>query len=696
MPHQIKARTTRLIDGYCWFALQFQRPMPKHKTNEWEFQGEVLTWINDQIARRRGLGFDKATQEPSKITPKRSDLIIWWNRAAGSAFLTIELKTPSVPINDPRLLSDASEKAARWGAACFAIWNMQMAELYKTPAAGIATPNDRVHLFAMNPLISTVDDWLDPKKALSLKADALTIFETAWEKFAIKSDQTVEIEASVFVDKLGGRLEQLRSFLHTALSARAKKSGNVRRRLKELAAEQGFAGFVEDIDAAIAGQYAYRLIGQILFYFALKRKQPSLKPLEIPGSASLPSALRPFWNDVRRFDYEALFKESELEDLVPFPASAEAVTRQLIQELSRYEWNSLRDDVLGAVFENLIPRSEQVLLGQFYTPTKVADLLVAFAVDAEDPVVLDPGCGSGTFVMRTYDYLREKTSQTHGELLSKVWGFDISPFATELASINLFRQDMSAFDNFPRVISGNFFERFVGEEIPFPPARAGGQEKVVIDIPQFSAIVANPPYLRSQNQDDLNFKYKQTLFAAAGRNGVVAAAKTDLFAFFIYKALEFMKPGGRLGFVVSASWLTSNFGAALQRVLLNRFQLIAVIASQVESFFSQVDVNTVLIIAERREEEKTYPDEIIRFVSLKKKLEELLAPHTDGYWDRVQNLTDAIEMQTGAVENDDFQLTTIPAEPERTALQSRTANVRNWSVYLRAPLSYFELFGATR
>lgn len=666
--------------------------MAKHKSNEWEFQGEVLTWINEQIKRRPGLRLEKATQEPSKVTPKRSDLVIWWNRAASSAFLTIELKTPAVPINDPKLLSDASEKASRWGAQCFAIWNMQAAELYKTPASGIATPANRVHQFAINPLISSVDDWLDAKKALSLKADAVTIFETAWEKFAIKSDQTVEIEASVFVDKLAARLHQLRSFFHPELSAKAKKS-EVRKRLKEIAAEQGFLGFVEDVDAAIAGQYAYRLIGQILFYFALKRKQPTLKDLKLQPNASLPKALRPFWDDVRGFDYEALFKKSELDDLVPFPSQAAAVTYQLIEELSRYEWNKLRDDVLGAVFENLIPRTEQVLLGQFYTPMRVVDLLVGFAVDADDPSVLDPGCGSGTFVMRAYDYLRQRTGEPHGQLLSSIWGFDISAFATELASINLFRQDLSAFDNFPRIVSGNFFERHTGEEIPFPPARAGGQDKVVVEIPQFRAVVANPPYLRSQNQDDLNPRYKQTLFTAAGKNGIDAPAKTDLFAFFIYKALEFIKPGGRLGFVVSSSWLTAHFGATLQKLLLERFRLIAVIGSQVESFFSQVDVNTVLIIAERRKEAQTDPKEIIKFVSLKKTLEDLLAPHTDGYWDRVQNLTDAIEMATEAADNNEFQLTPIPAEPERNSLQGKNPSVRNWSVYLRAPASYFELFG---
>jgi methylase of polypeptide subunit release factors len=471
----------------------------------------------------------------------------------------------------------------------------------------------------------------------------------------------------------------------------------VRRRLKEIAAEQGFAGFVENIDAAIAGQYAYRLVGQVLFYFALKRRQPSLKALEIPASAPLPTSLRPFWNDVRRFDYEALFKESELDTLVPFPAPAATVLRQIIEELSRYEWNKLRDDVLGAVFENLIPRTEQILLGQFYTPTKVADLLVAFAVDPQSASILDPGCGSGTFVMRAYDYLKEETKQSHGDILSKLWGFDISAFAAELASINLFRQDMSAFDNFPRVISGNFFERFVGEEVPFPPAKAGGQDKVVIHIPSFNAIVANPPYLRSQNQDDLNKDYKNKLFAASFKHGVKAAAKTDLFAFFIYQTLEFLQPGGRLGFVVSSSWLTAEFGATLQRILLERFKLIAVVGSKVESFFSQVEVNTVLIIAERRRsEEKQDPDEIIRFVSLKRALNEMLEPTADGYWGRVQDLVDSVESAKEAVETDDFQLTPVPVQPERAALENAPTRPRNWSVYLRAPLSYFELFGATQ
>jgi len=665
--------------------------MAKKKTSEQEFQGDVVTWLNEEIKRRPNIGLDKATQEPSKITPRRSDVVVWWNRAAIHAFFTVELKTPTTLITDLTLLNDACEKAQSWNAPYFVIWNMQAAQLYRTPLSGFATPNDLVSPFAAHTSITSVEDWLNPKLAASLKKDALAIFEKVWEQVALKGS-AVEIEASVFVDRLAGRLHQLRQYFEPALASKAAKTPSVRKRLKQLAAEQGFAGFVENIDAAVAGQRAYRLIGQILFYFALSRKQ-TLTPLTLADGASLPSALRPYWDEVRKFDYEALFEESELDTLVPFPTEAAVVTRQLIDELRHYNWNHLADDVLGSVFEKLIPRTEQTLLGQFYTPTRVADLLIAFAVNPSEPVILDPGCGSGTFLMRAYDYIRAHTSLSHSDALSNIWGFDISAFATELAAINLFRQDMAAFDNFPRVIPGNFFERTVGETWDFPPPRSGGQPKIPVAIPQFASVVANPPYLKSQHQDDLDPKYKASLFDAAAKNDVVAPQKTDLFAFFIYKSLEFMPPGSRLGFVVSASWLTADFGLKLQEVLLRQFKLIAVIGSSVEAFFTQVDVNAVLIVAEKRAEPKVEKGENIRFVNLKRRLEDLFKGDSAGYWDRVTKVADAIELTSSSCETDDFRATVVSAAHELNAISTQKS-VRNWSLYVRAPRSYYALFGS--
>src|SRR5258707_10175334 len=117
---------------------------------------------------------------------------------------------------------------------------------------------------------------------------------------------------------------------------------------------------------------------------------------------------------------------------------------------------------------------------------------------------------------------------------------------------------------------------------------------------------------------------KSDLFNAAATNRVNAPSKTDLFAFFVYKSLEFLKPKGKLGFVTSASWLTSESGATMQAVLLERFRPIAIVASDVEPFFAHAEINTVLVVAERLSDEHRLSNEgQIAFVTLKKPVDEI-------------------------------------------------------------------------
>lgn len=669
---------------------------PKEKTtNEQEFQGQVLSWLNEELSRRPGLGLDRATQETSKIDRKRNDLIVWRRRASHDAFFTLELKTPTTAITNPELLTDACLKAQRWNAPYFAIWNMQAAELYNTPPEDKrATPSDKLLPFPLIKEVRRVEDWLNPAIQNLLRVRTIELLQAAWDKASSSSAVAFIIDASVFVDRLTKQIEELRAEVTPELARKASKRA-IRLQLRQMAAQQGFLSFIDDVDKAIAGQFCYRLIGQILFYFALRRKQPKLNLLSISATDVIPSCLRPFWDDVRRYDYEALFAPNELDDLVPMNSRAQALVRQLIRDFSRYDWNSLTDDVLGSIFERLIPRHEQMLLGQFYTPTPVADLLLVMAIDGEKPTVLDPGCGTGTFLLRSYQYLHDTRKLDHNELLPSLWGFDVSPFAAELSVINLFRQDLAEFDNFPRILSGDFFQRKVGDEVEFPPSRHGAQAKIKLPIPQFDAVVANPPYLKSQQQDDLDPEYKRRLFSlVVSEHGLEASSKTDLFAFFVYHAYTFLKPGGRLGFVTSSSWLTAEYGAFLQKFLLNFFKLIAVIGSDVESFFSQVDQNTVLFVAERRCKGcGPAPAETIRFASFKKTLEELI-PAGHERWSFIQNLVDKIEAVHAGLDDEDIRVRVVQSKTELEALREQPDVPRNWSLYLRAPKLYFDILDA--
>ena len=669
-------------------------PRSRRETSEQEFQGSVLEWLNREIRRRPGLRLDRATQEkPRRSSGKRSDIVVWRNRATTSAFLAIELKTVSTPLNDPVLFADAAEKAQFWRAPYFAIWNMREAELYSTPPPGASvTPAQAIRRWPPETLIRRVEDWLSPAAEGVLGTRAIEILDAAWADSVAGMEAGPIIDAELFVTRLGDGIGQLRDIVYRGLTLATRANARLRRQVNSIAAEQGFKGFVEDIEFAIAGQLGYRLIGQILFYFALRRKQPSLPPLRIERDAVLPDALYPFWNDVRRFDYEALFRPDPIDQLIPIPADGQSLIRSMIAHLATYDWASLTDDVLGAVFERLIPHDEQILLGQFYTPRPVADFLVAMTVHEKRGLILDPGCGSGTFLMSAYDCLAWRSGLTHRELLSAIWGFDLSPFATELAAINLFRQDMAEFDNFPRIVPGNFFSREPGQEVAFPPSRPapGGAAKVAIPIPRFDCIVGNPPYLRSQNQDDLDQKYRDELFAAAARVGIRAGAKTDLFAFFIYHAMRFLPPGGRLGFVTPASWLNADYAAALQRLLLDELRLVAIVGSEAEAFFPQVDINTVLLVAERADI-TTPADGMLRFVTLRKRLAELVA-HGPDRWRQLTELADDLVSHRESVENDQYRVKVVPAQVERAVLSGATTP-RNWSKYMRAPLSYYQLFG---
>ena len=668
----------------------------RRSTNELEFQGQVITWLNDYISSHRGTGLDRATQEkPRRTSGKRNDLVVWSSRVGESAFMSLELKTSDTAISDPLLLDDALEKARHWQAPYFAIWNMKEAELYKTPLSHHSlTPADAVQRWPLLTGMKRLEDWLKPSVSASLRKQAEAILEVALGHSIQGGGAAVQIDADIFVSRLAGVITGLRSLLYDEIVRHSKTQRALRKTITRLAAQQGFLGFVDDVNYAIAGQIGYRLVGQILFHFALRRKQPALKEITLSGNDAIPSALTPYWDDVRRFDYEALFRSHEVDTLVTFPEKAQGLVRTLVSQLAGYEWASLSDDVLGSAFERLIPREEQILLGQFYTPRPVANVLAALTIDGEKPLVLDPGCGSGTFLMSAYDLVAYRSRMSHKDLLPLIWGFDISPFATELAAINMFRQDFSEFENFPRVVPGNFFEREPGMTVEFPPPRVTrhGLKKVPIPVPLFDCVIGNPPYLRSQNQDDLDPDYRKKLFSAAGAVGIKAAAKTDLFAFFIYHALRFMRDGSRLGFVTPTSWLTADYASSLQRLLMDDLRMVAIVTSTAEAFFPQVEVNTALLIAEKVVSGNRQEEWPLRFVTFKRRIKALVAGG-DEYWHRVTDLVDRIYEAESSTETDDLRIKLVPLSDERRALARAPQQTRNWSKYLRAPLSYYDLFG---
>lgn len=74
-------------------------------------------------------------------------------------------------------------------------------------------------------------------------------------------------------------------------------------------------------------------------------------------------------------------------------------------------------DILGHAYEYLIKRFADenkggTVAGQFYTPPEVVELMVRYISPTNGMRVYDPTCGSGGFLIKAADYVKE----TQGEL----------------------------------------------------------------------------------------------------------------------------------------------------------------------------------------------------------------------------------------------------------------------------------------
>lgn len=86
----------------------------------------------------------------------------------------------------------------------------------------------------------------------------------------------------------------------------------------------------------------------------------------------------------------------------------EASFEAIVKELEVYNLSRTADDVKGIAFENFLGKTFRGELGQFFTPRTIVDFMVALLDPEEGEVICDPCCGSGGFLIKAFEYVREK------------------------------------------------------------------------------------------------------------------------------------------------------------------------------------------------------------------------------------------------------------------------------------------------
>lgn len=251
-------------------------------------------------------------------------------------------------------------------------------------------------------------------------------------------------------------------------------------------------------------------------------------------------------------------------------------------------------DALGGGFESSLNPMEKVQHGQFYTPIPVCDFMISFAVQTEQDRILEPGCGTGRFLLRALDCFcaRSKDNKHTGKFLKQISGVEINHKAAFLAKEQLSaltQMDAKQFDE--TITIGNFLN-------PAILSQAYGC---------FDAIVGNPPYIRYElfDNETRGFWAKahvpfQDYLTNRPRQKQLFSGKSDSYIAFLLKSTLLLKPGGRLAFITGNSWLSSAQGEYLKHFLTDHYDFIAVIESSVEHWFPEASIIPSIILLTRK------------------------------------------------------------------------------------------------
>ena len=265
--------------------------------------------------------------------------------------------------------------------------------------------------------------------------------------------------------------------------------------------------------------------------------------------------------------------------------------------------------------KSLADRKEQ---GIYYTPTWVVDYIVRTAMEEvlkrkgarpERLRLLDPACGSGTFLLRAFDHFmraRNPTGasiqarfdpETAGPLLAlrtsvltqNLFGVDLDSRAVEIAQLNLMIRAAESRHRLPtlerNVRVGNSVvsdptldSRALDWTKAFPaPTEEGG----------FDVIVTNPPYVRIQNLPQGQRDY----FAARFK----ADWNYDIYTVFVQQAWELLREGGVAGFILPNKFLNANYGQSLRTFLAERGAILKLMDFRDYQVFEDATTYTCLL-----------------------------------------------------------------------------------------------------
>ena len=392
----------------------------------------------------------------------------------------------------------------------------------------------------------------------------------------------------------------------------------------------------EDLEEAVQ-----RIIDRLIFIRTLEDKQLEAPVLQSLIRENTNKIISKKLNDVfRKIDdvYNSkLFTPHLCEELIIDNDILEKIIYGLFKTADNtvhYDFSAIDADVLGNIYEQYLghvlkktakraslteEKSYRKEQGIYYTPTYVVDYIVKNTIgelaknkrfDLKNIKVLDPACGSGSFLMKAFDYLvtldKKKngdTSQTKLDLTGasasygrkveilkeNIFGVDLDSKAVEIAQLNLLLKTAEKKHRLP-MLQENIK---VGNSLIDDPAIAGDKAfkwedefKDVMKDGGFDVVIGNPPYGALFNKNEKNY---------FGIKYSYVKSVYESYRLFIEKATRLVNKNGYMGLIIPNTWFYLTNAEHMRKELLSKFSITKIINLS-QNVFEDATVDTCIII----------------------------------------------------------------------------------------------------
>jgi len=573
--------------------------------NERSWQIDVISEINkvvssiDKPIKRAGGENTLATDENSLFP----DVILYGDERGETFLQGWELKMPDTAITDEDLIDNATEKARNLGLDSFLLWNVKKAVLYTSNDEDLdnyspeKTWNECSHITSREKVKKNEDDWIELLKKILRELNELFERDELNSRNFIKTFSESEI-VDIILQNSSSVAEKLE---HEAMT-NSYFDADVNIWWKSVKLE--YPGEDEPY-IPLAKNILTNWINKLIFAHVLKTYYTGASEVEeINGDSSPKDALEIFEKISDKCDFWPAFEPSLGESFLSEKAWDQI--KQLNGILSDIRFKEIEQDFLGNLLRDIIDISKQKSSGQFVTPPQLSDLLIRLTMRDKTLSLYDPFCGTGT-ILRSAHEIKKEYGISPNEAIKKIWGSDKFSFPLQIAIIAL--SDPKIMGQLIHLFRKDIMDVSNDMKIEFTDPNKG--DKVVKNLPKFDYIASNLPFVQQEDFEEINpgiVKINNKISHELGQKKELDG-RSDLLAYLPFYLWDFVTPNGRVGLIVSNSWLGTSWGKTFRDLLRHFYQIEYVVTSSSGRWFKDPDIVTNLIVLRKREEVSTIDNE---------------------------------------------------------------------------------------